>query len=92
VLVDRANTGGNETGQQSNFASKDTRPQDAVWTIDGIVITDMAATGAVWRASSTVARPVSKTFLSAERHAASVTASPARSLCGVDPAHGLGQR
>ena len=46
VLVDRVNIGGNETGQQSNFASKGTRPQDAVWTIDGINITDMAATGA----------------------------------------------
>ena len=46
VLVDRVNIGGNETGQQSNFASKGTRPQDAVWTIDGIVITDMTATGA----------------------------------------------
>jgi carboxypeptidase family protein/TonB-dependent receptor-like protein len=46
VLVDRVNIGGNETGQQSNFASKGTRPQDAVWTIDGIVVTDMTATGA----------------------------------------------
>jgi carboxypeptidase family protein/TonB-dependent receptor-like protein len=46
VLVDRVNIGGNETGQQSNFASKGTRPQDAVWTMDGVVITDMAATGA----------------------------------------------
>jgi carboxypeptidase family protein/TonB-dependent receptor-like protein len=46
VLVDRVNIGGNETGQQSNVASKGTRPQDAVWTIDGIVITDMTALGA----------------------------------------------
>ena len=46
VLVDRVNIGGNETGQQSNFQSKGTRPQDAVWTMDGINITDMAATGA----------------------------------------------
>jgi len=45
VLVDRVNIGGNETGQQSNLASKGTRPQDAVWTIDGVVVTDMAATG-----------------------------------------------
>lgn len=45
VLVDRVNIGGNETGQQSNFASKGTRPQDAVWMMDGINITDMAATG-----------------------------------------------
>src|SRR5262245_46906310 len=46
VLVDRANIGGNETGQQSNFVAKATRPQDAVWTMDGVVITDMSATGA----------------------------------------------
>jgi hypothetical protein len=46
VLIDRVNIGGNETGQQSNFASKGTRPQDAVWTMDGINITDMTATGA----------------------------------------------
>ena len=42
VLVDRVNVGGNETGQQSNFVSKGTRPQDAVWTLDGVAITDMA--------------------------------------------------
>ena len=46
VLVDRVNIGGNETGQQSNFVSKGTRPQDAVWTMDGVNITDMSATGA----------------------------------------------
>ena len=45
VLVDRVNIGGNETGQQSNFVSKGTRPQDAVWTLDGVAITDMALTG-----------------------------------------------
>src|SRR5206468_6725656 len=45
VLVDRVNVGGNETGQQSNFASKGTRPQDAVWTMDGVTITDMTLTG-----------------------------------------------
>jgi hypothetical protein len=45
VLVDRVNIGGNETGQQSNFATKGTRPQDAVWTLDGVAITDMALTG-----------------------------------------------
>ena len=47
VLVDRVNIGGNETGQQSNFVMKGTRPQDAVWTLDGVVITDMtgAASG-----------------------------------------------
>jgi hypothetical protein len=45
VLVDRVNIGGNETGQQSNFVTKGTRPQDAVWTLDGVAITDMALTG-----------------------------------------------
>ena len=46
VMVDRENIGGNETGQQSNFQAKGTRPADAVWTMDGVVITDMAAIGA----------------------------------------------
>jgi hypothetical protein len=45
VLVDRVNIGGNETGQQSSFASKGSRPQDAVWTMDGVAITDMTLTG-----------------------------------------------
>jgi hypothetical protein len=45
VLVDRVNVGGNETGQQSNFVAKGTRPQDAVWTMDGVAITDMTLTG-----------------------------------------------
>src|SRR5205823_9684042 len=45
VLVDRVNIGGNETGQAPAVVSKGTRPQDTVWTLDGIVITDMAATG-----------------------------------------------
>jgi hypothetical protein len=46
VLVDRVNIGGNETGQQSNFTMKGTRPQDAVWTLDGVVVTDMTLAGA----------------------------------------------
>src|SRR6185369_11361824 len=45
VLVDRVNIGGNETGQQSNFTMKGTRPQDAVWTLDGIVVTDTTLNG-----------------------------------------------
>jgi hypothetical protein len=45
VTVDRVNIAGNETGQQSNFQSKGTRSVDAVWTMDGVVITDMAAIG-----------------------------------------------
>ena len=46
ALVDRVNIAGNETGQQSNFQVKATRPADAVWTLDGVVVTDMAAIGA----------------------------------------------
>ncbi|HZT77464.1 MAG TPA: TonB-dependent receptor [Vicinamibacterales bacterium] len=45
VLLDRVNVGGNETGQAPTVVSKGTRPQDTVWTLDGIVITDMAAAG-----------------------------------------------
>ncbi|HYM23104.1 MAG TPA: carboxypeptidase regulatory-like domain-containing protein, partial [Vicinamibacterales bacterium] len=41
VLLDRVNVGGNETGQAPTVVSKGTRPQDTVWTLDGIVITDM---------------------------------------------------
>ncbi len=45
VQMDRVNIAGNETGQQSNFASKGSSRYDTVWTLDGIVITDMSATG-----------------------------------------------
>jgi Carboxypeptidase regulatory-like domain/TonB-dependent Receptor Plug Domain len=45
VLLDRVNIGGNETGQAPSVVSKGTRPQDTVWSLDGIVITDMAAAG-----------------------------------------------
>jgi hypothetical protein len=46
VLLDRVNIGGNETGQAPAVVSKGTRPQDTVYTLDGVVITDMAAAGA----------------------------------------------
>jgi hypothetical protein len=46
VVLDRVNIAGNETGQQSEFVGKGTRRFDASWTLDGVVITDMAATGA----------------------------------------------
>jgi hypothetical protein len=45
VLVDRVNVAGSESGQQSYFTSKGSAPKDAVWSIDGVVITDMAALG-----------------------------------------------
>lgn len=46
VVMDRVNIAGNETGQQSAFVGKGTRTADAVWTLDGVEITDMAAIGA----------------------------------------------
>jgi hypothetical protein len=46
VLVDRVNIAGNESGQQSSFQGKGASTADAVWNMDGVVITDMAAIGA----------------------------------------------
>lgn len=45
VAVDRVNIAGSESGQQSQFVSKGADPKDSVWSIDGVVITDMAAVG-----------------------------------------------
>ena len=50
VTVDRINVGGTESGQQSNFmgaGSMNSQAQggSAQWSIDGVVITDMTATG-----------------------------------------------
>lgn len=45
VLTERLNVGGNETGQQLLTVSKASRPQDTSWTLDGVEITDMAASG-----------------------------------------------
>jgi len=46
VTLDRVNIAGNETGQQASFVAKAGRQGDAVWTMDGIPITDMATSGA----------------------------------------------
>jgi len=46
VLVDRVNIAGNENGQQASSAAKGTGSADRMWNLDGIVITDMSATGA----------------------------------------------
>jgi len=45
VVIDRVNVGGNESGQQSGYLAKGASAADATWSIDGIPITDMAATG-----------------------------------------------
>jgi carboxypeptidase family protein len=45
VLTDRINVGGNESGQQALFVGPGAQCTQAVWAVDGMVITDMAALG-----------------------------------------------
>lgn len=45
VLLDRVNVAGGDTGQQPGLSSKGTRPFDTTWTLDGVLVTDMAAAG-----------------------------------------------
>ena len=46
VAMDRENIGGNMSGQQSNYVSRGGNPTNNKWSLDGVDITDMAATGA----------------------------------------------
>jgi hypothetical protein len=46
VQIDRVNQAGSESGQQSGFIGKGSSQADAMWVLDGIVITDPAAVGA----------------------------------------------
>ena len=45
VLTDRINVGGNESGQQSQYVGPGSGGDQAVWSVDGVVITDMSALG-----------------------------------------------
>jgi hypothetical protein len=45
VLTDRINVGGNESGQQSNYVGPGSQGDQAIWSVDGVVITDMSALG-----------------------------------------------
>ena len=45
IVVDRVNVGGAESGQQSNYIAKGAGVAENTWNIDGIPITDLAATG-----------------------------------------------
>jgi len=45
IYVDRVNVGGSESGQQSNYIGKGSQGTDNTWSIDGVPITDMGATG-----------------------------------------------
>lgn len=46
IFMDRANVGGNQSGQQSGYISRGASTGNNKWSIDGVDITDMAATGA----------------------------------------------
>ena len=43
VVVDRVNVGGAESGQQSIYMAKGASDDENTWTLDGVVITDMAS-------------------------------------------------
>ncbi|MGE5242774.1 MAG: carboxypeptidase regulatory-like domain-containing protein [Betaproteobacteria bacterium] len=45
IYVDRVNVGGSESGQQSNYIGKGSYGADNTWSIDGVPVTDMGATG-----------------------------------------------
>ena len=45
VVVDRVNVGGAESGQQSNVLAKGAGTTENTWNLDGIPVTDLAATG-----------------------------------------------
>ncbi|PYR71916.1 MAG: hypothetical protein DMF86_24950, partial [Acidobacteria bacterium] len=46
IAMDRENIGGNMSGQQSNYVSRGAGTFNNKWSLDGVDITDMAATGA----------------------------------------------
>ncbi len=46
IIMDRVNVGGSQSGQQSNFISRGAAGGNNKWSIDGVDITDMSATGA----------------------------------------------
>src|SRR3954449_912540 len=45
VLTDRINVGGNQSGQQASYVGPGSTGDQAVWAVDGVVITDMSAVG-----------------------------------------------
>jgi hypothetical protein len=46
ITMDRVNVGGNQSGQQSGYISRGASSGNNKWSIDGVDITDMSATGA----------------------------------------------
>jgi hypothetical protein len=46
IVMDRANVGGSQSGQQSGFVVRGAGTNNNVWSLDGVNVTDMSATGA----------------------------------------------
>jgi hypothetical protein len=46
IAVDRVNVGGTQSGQQSGYISRGSNSTNNKWSLDGVDITDMSATGA----------------------------------------------
>ncbi|HXW08927.1 MAG TPA: TonB-dependent receptor [Vicinamibacterales bacterium] len=46
IAMDRANVGGTQSGQQSGYVSRGSGSGNNKWSVDGVDITDMSATGA----------------------------------------------
>jgi hypothetical protein len=46
ITMDRINVGGNQSGQQSGYVSRGSGTGNNKWSLDGVDITDMSATGA----------------------------------------------
>jgi hypothetical protein len=46
ITMDRANVGGSASGQQSNYISRGAMTTNNMWSIDGVTVTDLVATGA----------------------------------------------
>jgi hypothetical protein len=45
ITMDRVNVGGTQSGQQSNYVSRGANTTNNKWSMDGVDITDMSATG-----------------------------------------------
>ena len=45
ITMDRANVGGSQSGQQSGYISRGSSTGNNKWSIDGVDVTDMSATG-----------------------------------------------
>ena len=91
VTLDRVNIAGNETGQQSAFVSKGGRQGDAVWTMDGVPITDMSTTArrrpisTTTRSTKSRSQPAATTSVSRPAVSVSISSSSAAPTSSAAP-------